>query len=231
MHTFKNKKEELNMSRLGLVLIFGLVVGAGIFSVIDSAFADSLWQRRVTINHNLFDDNRGKRIGDIVTVIVTEETSVDNDETANTKNASKHSGEISNNSILRGIKTGLLNGRNEKFSARAANNYSSDFSQDFSGQGSYDSSRKINMRLTAMVVEVLDNGNLLLEGRRRVAVNKENYTLKLTGIARPIDIGTDNIIQSNQMSNVSFSLEGQGWLTRAGQKGWFNRLQDIFWPF
>ncbi len=82
-----------------------------------------------------------------------------------------------------------------------------------------------------MVVEVLDNGNLALEGKRNVKVNKEQYTLKLTGIARPIDITTSNTIASSKMSNVRFGLEGKGWLTRAGSKGWYSRLKDTLWPF
>jgi flagellar L-ring protein precursor FlgH len=82
-----------------------------------------------------------------------------------------------------------------------------------------------------MIVEVLDNGNLVLEGKREVEVNKEKYTLRLTGIARPIDITANNTISSEQMSNVNFGLEGKGWLTRAGKRGWFNRLHAMFWPF
>jgi flagellar L-ring protein precursor FlgH len=82
-----------------------------------------------------------------------------------------------------------------------------------------------------MIVEVLDNGNLVLEGKREVEVNKEKYILKLTGIARPIDITSANTINSDQLSNVNFALEGKGWLTRAGRKGWFNRAIDLFWPF
>jgi len=82
-----------------------------------------------------------------------------------------------------------------------------------------------------MVVEVLDNGNLALEGKRDIAVNKEKYTLTLTGIARPIDIATDNTIASSKMSNVLFGLTGKGWLTRAGSKGWYHRVKDVLWPF
>jgi flagellar L-ring protein precursor FlgH len=82
-----------------------------------------------------------------------------------------------------------------------------------------------------MVVEVLDNGNLVLEGKRNVKVNKEQYTLKITGIARPIDIAADNTIESEKMSNIKFGLEGKGWLTRAGTKGWYARVKDAFWPF
>ena len=219
------------MVKVSFIVILTVVFNIFLFAVADSSHADSLWERRTAINYNLFDDNRAKRIGDIVTVIVIEETNIDNDEKASTDNSSKFSGEVNNNAFLGGVISGLTKGRNARFDSRAANNFTGDLSTNFKGNGTYDSTRKINLRFTAMIVEVLDNGNLLLEGKREVDVNKEKYNLKLTGIARPIDISPDNTILSSQMSNVNFGLDGKGWLTRSGKKGWFNRFQDIFWPF
>ncbi|MEE9605945.1 MAG: flagellar basal body L-ring protein FlgH [Candidatus Scalindua sp.] len=219
------------MLRLLFIFILSFILNLCNFTAGDFLLADSLWKKRVTINYNLFDDNRGKRVGDIVTVTVSESTIIDNDETATTKNSNTASGEINNNKFARGILSGLRTGRNAKFDARIANSFSTKFNSGFSGEGAYDSKRGVFLTLTAMIVEVLDNGNLVLEGKREVEVNKEKYTLKLTGIARPIDIATNNTINSSQMSNVNFGLEGKGWLTRAGKKGWFNRLHDMFWPF
>jgi flagellar L-ring protein precursor FlgH len=199
--------------------------------VCNSIHADSLWKKRVTINYNLFDDNRGKRVGDIVTVIVSESTSIDSDETSTTNNSSSTSASTDYNKFLRGTLSALRTGRNARFDDRAANTFDTEFESDFNGKGTYDSSRSVNLRITAMVVEVLDNGNLALEGKRNITVNKEQYSLKLTGIARPIDISTSNLISSSKMSNVIFGLTGKGWLTRAGSKGWYNRLKDVLWPF
>jgi len=217
--------------RLLFIFILSFILNLCNFTAGDFLLADSLWKKRVTINYNLFDDNRGKRVGDIVTVTVSESTIIDNDETATTKNSNTASGEINNNKFARGILSGLRTGRNAKFDARTANSFETKFNSDFSGEGAYDSKRGVFLTLTAMIVEVLDNGNLVLEGKREVEVNKEKYTLKLTGIARSIDVATNNTINSSQMSNVNFGLEGKGWLTRAGKKGWFNRLHDMFWPF
>ena len=219
------------MLRLLSVFILGFILNLCNFTAGDFLLADSLWKKRVAINYNLFDDNRGKRVGDIVTVIVSEETSIDNDETATTDNSSTASGEIDNNKFARGILNGLRSGRNARFDARTANSFSTKFDSNFSGEGDYASNRSVDLTLTAMIVEVLDNGNLVLEGKREVEVNKEKYTLRLTGIARPIDISTSNIISSKYMSNVNFGLEGKGWLTRAGKRGWFNRLHALLWPF
>ncbi len=219
------------MSRLLFVIVLGLVLDLCNFVVSDSLLADSLWKKRVTINYNLFDDNRGKRVGDIVTVEVSESTFIDNDEKSSTNNASSASGSVDNDNFYNGVLHGLSSGRNAEFVDRPANTFATDFTSDFSGKGTYDSTRAVSLTLTAMIVEVLDNGNLVLEGKRDVEVNKENYILKLTGIARPIDITTSNTIRSTQLSNVNFGLEGKGWLTRAGQKGWFNRVRELLWPF
>ncbi len=199
--------------------------------VSNSILADSLWRKRVTINYNLFDDNRGKRVGDIVTVIVSESTSIDGDEKSSTDNSSSTSASTDYNKFLRGTLSAFRTGRNASFTDRDANTFDSSFNSSFGGEGTYESTRSVNLRITAMVVDVLDNGNLALEGKRDITVNKEKYTLKLTGIARPIDISTDNLISSSKMSNVMFGLTGKGWLTRAGTKGWYSRFKDMLWPF
>jgi len=220
------------MKRFSIYLILKFFVTVTILAVVcDCVLADSLWRKRVTVNYNLFDDNRGKRVGDIVTVVVTETANILNTEANTTGNSSTASGSADYNKFLRGIISGLRTGRNAKFTDRPANTFSTEYKSDFSGKGSNDVDKSVSVTITAMVVEVLDNGNLALEGKRNVKVNKEQYTLKLTGIARPIDITTSNTIASSKMSNVKFGLEGKGWLTRAGSKGWFNRVKDAFWPF
>lgn len=220
------------MTRFSRNLILKFFVTVSILAVVcDCVLADSLWRKRVIINYNLYDDNRGKRVGDIVTILVDENTEIDGAEASTTNNSSKASGSTDYNKFLRGALSALRTGRNAKFTDRPANTFSTDFTSDFSGKGGYDSTRGVVVRITAMVVGVLDNGNLVLEGKREIKVNKEKYSLKITGIARSIDISTENTIASDRMSNVKFGLEGKGWLTRAGSKGWFNRAKDLFWPF
>ena len=220
------------MSRLCTKFLLNLIIPISILAVVcDSILADSLWRKRVTVNYNLFDDNRGKRVGDIVTVVLSESTSIENDENASTNNSNSASGSADYNKFFRGIISAMRTGRNAKYDERPANSFETDFNSSFSGKGTYDSTRSVNLNITAIVVEVLDNGNLVLEGKRDINVNREKYTLKLTGIARPIDISPDNLISSSKMSSVNFGLTGKGWLTRASSKGWYNRLKDMLWPF
>jgi flagellar L-ring protein precursor FlgH len=221
------------MTKFSRYLIFKFFVTVSILAVAsDCVLADSLWKKRVTVNYNLFDDNRGKRIGDIVTITVSETANILNTETNTTDNSGSSSGSIDNDNFMAGLRHAITSGRNATIqSDKAANTFATDFTSAFSGAGSNDVDRSVSVTITAMVVEVLDNGNLVLEGKRNVKVNKEQYTLKLTGIARPIDIAADNTIESSKMSNVKFGLEGKGWLTRAGTKGWYARVKDAFWPF
>ncbi len=214
-------------------LILKFIVTVSILAVVcDCVLADSLWMKRATVNYNLFDDNRGKRIGDIVTIIVSETTNILNTETNTTDNSTSASGSIDNDNFVTGLRHALTSGRNAKIQdSRAANTFATEYTSAFSGGGSNDIDRSVTVTITAMVVEVLDNGNLVLEGKRNVKVNKEQYTLKITGIARSIDITTSNTIASSKMSNVKFGLEGKGWLSRAGSKGWYHRVKDMLWPF
>ena len=221
------------MRRLHTKLILNIIIVISTLSVVcNTIHADSLWKKRVTVNYNLFDDNRGKRVGDIVTVTVSETANILNTETNTTDNSSSHEGSLDNQNFISGLRYALSSGRNAKIQdSRAANTFATDYTSSFEGGGSNDVDKSVSVTITAMVVEVLDNGNLALEGKRDIAVNKEKYTLTLTGIARPIDIATDNTIASSKMSNVLFGLTGKGWLTRAGSKGWFNRVKDVIWPF
>ena len=110
-------------------------------------------------------------------------------------------------------------------------NITADTSHDFSGKGDYESNRNINLELTAVVTEILANGNLIIEGNRDVNINSEKYNIKLSGIIRPIDINIDNEVQSTSIANANITLEGKGFLTRAGKRGWWNRIREVVWPF
>ena len=92
------------MTRLCTKFLLTFIIPISILAVFcDSTLADSLWRKRVTVNYNLFDDNRGKRVGDIVTVVVSESTSIENDENATTNNSNSTSGSADYNKFFREI--------------------------------------------------------------------------------------------------------------------------------
>ena len=183
--------------------------------------ADSIWKKRITLNTNLFSDNRARGIGDIVTVKISESTEITGTEDSSAESSNSHSINLDTSNFLTKVKdiSGYLP------------NIKADTSHKFSGKGDYESNRNINLELTAVVTEMLANGNLIIEGNRDVNVNGEKYTIKLSGIVRPIDISIDNEVQSTSIANANIILEGKGFLTRAGKRGWWNRIREVVWPF
>lgn len=194
-----------------------------------NAYGDSLWAKRVMTSTNLFADNRARHVGDTVTVIINEKTDIQGLEDTELETKSNFKSTIDASAFFVG-KTNTEHGNPSSFN-QSLPNASGSFESGFGGNGDYESSRDINFRLTAMVTEVLGNGNLLIEGKRGVNVNKESYTIRVSGIIRPIDIDENNVVISEKIANASITLEGKGFLTRTGKRGWAYRLRDIIWPF
>lgn len=194
-----------------------------------NAYSDSLWNKRAFKNTNLYVDNRARNVGDVVTVIIQEQTDIlgieDNELDADTKFTSN----IDASDFFVG-RTRKEKGEESSFN-NSLPNISGNHKLSFGAEGEYESSRDINFRLTAIVTEVLANGNLLIEGKRGVSVNKEKYTLQVSGIIRPIDVDQDNVVLSEKMANADITLSGKGFLTRNAKRGWGYRVFDVLWPF
>lgn len=194
-----------------------------------NALGDSLWTKRVMANTNLFADNRARNVGDTVTIIIQEKTDILGIEDNELEAETNFSSDIDATNFFVG-RTRSDNGQPSSLS-QFVPNVTGSHNVDFEAEGEYESSRDINFRLTAMVTEVLGNGNLLIEGKRGVTVNKESYTLRVSGIIRPIDIDENNVVLSEKIANANISLEGKGFLTRNAKRGWGYRLFDVLWPF
>lgn len=87
-------------------------------------------------------------------------------------------------------------------------------------------------RITAEVMEVLPNGNLLLEARKKLTIYDEQQEITLTGTVRPEHVKTDYTVLSRYLANAAIEIKGEGPVARGGSKrGWLARLLDFVWPF
>jgi flagellar L-ring protein FlgH len=102
-------------------------------------------------------------------------------------------------------------------------------SSSMAGQGATSQSGRFVARMTVKVVEVLPNGNLIIEGRRWIQVNKELQSFKLTGIVRRDDVRSDNTILSEQIADAEIIAEGKGTIADRQRRGVITRLLD--WLF
>jgi flagellar L-ring protein precursor FlgH len=106
-----------------------------------------------------------------------------------------------------------------------------DFTKDFKGEADYERKDDLAGRLTAEIIEVLPNGNLVLEARTHIKTDKEEQTMKATGICRPADITAANTILSNQLHDLAIEKIHRGELRDAGQKGIISKVLETVFAF
>lgn len=165
-------------------------------------------------------DQRASRVGDIMTVRinVADRANIGNT-TARTRGGSEDAGV----GALLGLES-ILPGNPSK--AVTANSKS-----QYSGTGSISRSETINMTMSAIVTNVLPNGNLAIRGRQEMRVNYELRELIVTGIVRPQDISRDNSIPHTKIAEARISYGGRGQLTQAQQARWGQQIYDALFPF
>ena len=101
----------------------------------------------------------------------------------------------------------------------------------YSGGGTTSRTETLQAEVSAIVQEVLPNGNLVVEGNRTITVNDETQIISVKGIVRPADIQADNTIYSMYLVNPEIIYHGKGILSSQQKPGWLNRFLDWIWPF
>ena len=104
-------------------------------------------------------------------------------------------------------------------------------SNSFKGEGSVANSDDISATFTVRVIDVLPNGNLIIEGMRRTAYTGEIQDIILRGAVRKIDITGQNKVNSNQVADLSLRYINTGEITDGQRKGWFKKFWDSVSPF
>ena len=98
-------------------------------------------------------------------------------------------------------------------------------------RGTTSGSSKIAFTVAAKVVEVLDNGNLVVAARKEVQVNDETVTMTVTGEVAPVDIKSDRTVTSDKVADVKIRRTGEGTVNDSQKRGFFATLLEILWPF
>ena len=167
-------------------------------------------------------DKKALRMGDILTVRIIESTQANN--TADT-DLSRNSSASASLSTFFGKKKFLnLFKLSEDLLATSSEN-------SHQGAGVTTRSGQLTATMTAVVREVLPNGNLVVQGTREVLVNHEQQFMTLTGVVRPQDVSRDNIVLSTQLADANISIGGLGVVADKQRSGWGTWLFDLVWPF
>lgn len=164
-------------------------------------FADSLWQGAKGPFYGV--TKRRIRIGDTITVYISESTNaVQEATTRTTKESSLGASMINNWDQVANLLGNETNRKTFDFGVSGDDDY----------QGSGQTSRRSNVKaiVTSIVTEILDSGNLYVVGDHSVKVNNEVETIRVSGIVRPQDISPKNSVFSYQIAKAQVSVNGAG---------------------
>jgi flagellar L-ring protein precursor FlgH len=171
--------------------------------------------------NNLFSDVKARRVGDIITVNLQENTRA----TKSASNSTSKATGVAINPII-GLGGNALNLGGESIQMGL------DASNDFTGDASANQSNNLTGAISVTVVQVLANQNLLVRGEKWLTLNNGDEYIRLTGVVRPDDVSPTNEIDSTKIANARIQYSGTGSFDRAQKEGWLSGFfSSEYWPF
>jgi flagellar L-ring protein precursor FlgH len=183
----------------------GAIVMTLLFSIAYIAYAGEVY--------NLYTDHRAMKMDDILTVLIVENAKANSNSSTNTNK--KNSFGIDN---VEG--SGSL-GFIPSFGASGATDVG------FDGKGGTTREGKLVATISARVVEVMDNGNLRIDGSKVVEINEEKEIIKISGVVRPEDIESDNTLYSHNISDAKITYSGKGVVNKGRRPGIIARILNF----
>ena len=172
----------------------------------------------------LFQDQRAHQRGDILTVRINVADKAAFDNASDRSRTGSESASIASLLGIDKLIDKILPGKQTASPG-------ADSTSKSSGQGSTHRSETMNLTLSAIVTDVLPNGNMTIRGRQEMRVNYELRELTITGIIRPQDIARDNSIRHTQIAEARVAYGGHGQLTQAQQARYGQQIFNMLFPF
>ena len=171
---------------------------------------------------NLFAmEARAHRVGDILTVSFTESFQATKSQNAASSRSSENA--LTLPTVMQKLP---IIGKGITESTELASSGES----TFSGSGSSNQSNSLTGLISVHVVRVFSNGNLEILGQKKLTLNNGDEYIRVTGIVRPRDITSDNIVQSDRIANADINYIGAGDTARSAKKGWYTKMLETITP-
>jgi flagellar L-ring protein precursor FlgH len=162
---------------------------------------------------SLFEDPKARRLGDLLTIRLQEST-----------NASKSSSTGTEKTSEIDMPAPTIAGRPVTVNGTPVLGTNIDGARKFNGKGSSSQQNQLEGSITAVVVDVLPNGNLVLEGEKWLRLNQGDEMIRVRGIVRPFDVLPDNSVPSDRIADARISYAGRGALADSNAQGWLSRF-------
>ncbi len=187
----------------------------------------------------LFEDARARNVGDILTIVLNERTTANRSSNASAEKTStaEITADLSPLANLGNVVKGLPGagiarwiGRRAQAAGASVNGIGAESTVEFEGAGTASAQNAFTGTITATVLEVLPNGNLVVAGEKQVAVSAEEEVIRVSGVVAPADL-VRNSITSSKMADLRLEYRGKGAGDSAQQPGWFTSTLMKISPF
>ena len=185
--------------------------------------ANSLWRPG---SRAFFKDLRASEIGDIVTVVVAID---DKAELENETDRTRTNTEDASATAFLGYQTQLNQILPEAIDP--TNLVDLDSSNRSNGRGEIERTEEIEVKVAAVVTQVLPNGNLVIHGRQETRVNFDMRELQVAGVIRPQDIDNQNTVPFEKIAEARLAYGGRGHITDVQQPRYGQQIVDVIFPF
>lgn len=164
----------------------------------------------------LYEGNRARRVGDPLTIVLVEKTA-----------ASKSA----NSQLDSGGGFGLTPPSTGPLSLLRSTDIGASGTRNFKGGGSADQANSLSGEVSVTVAAVYPNGTMLVQGQKRVTLNRGDEWVRIRGIVRTADVDAFNRVPSTRVADADISYTGRGDVARASRQGWLSRFFQVISPF
>ncbi len=183
--------------------------------------ASSIWARRDRTRKALYADDKANQIGDLLTIIISEDHKVDNKVKRDASRKSNRqlsvvAKDISIEHVMPKVPEVNIDLQSQK---------------SLAGKSDYKDERSIEDHITVVVVDIHPNGNLVVIGTRSRNISNDNQTIQVSGLVRPSDIFFGNTVRSERVANFQLVAISEGVSEDYNKPGWLGGFLDKIWPF
>jgi flagellar L-ring protein precursor FlgH len=209
----KNRKGE-TMNNKSLLLI---VLAASVLLSTACSKAGSIWAKRDKNMRAVYADDVARQIGDVLTITITENSTVNNKAKRDMKKETDRST--------------IFNGDLGSFADLGEFGMSAESDNELKSKADYKDERKFIDNITVVVVDILPNRNLVVLGTRNRDISGDTQTIEVSGIVRPSDISFDNKVKSEQVADFRIVSRNGGVSAPYTKPGWLEGILNVVWPF
>lgn len=208
----------------------GLLAGMGLLLSVTGAGAQSLWR-----DGSLYADFRARAVDDIVTIVIVEQSTSSRAVSTKSEKDTTRTAAVGKfptfldpvaKKLVKPVTRPLVGYQDPSTYLQDSLTLDIGTKGKHEGKGNIDRTDRLSGQIAARVVRVLDNGHLVVEGRRALVINDETQVITISGVVRPQDVTAQNTVLSSQIADAEVQMEGTGVLAEAQRPGILYRILD-----